>query len=692
MRKLLGYIRDHINAVTRTALFAGAVILLVVSFPKEGKFKYEFQKGKPWLHEDLYAPFDFPINKSEAELKAETERATRDLKPYFQLNTQVGIAQKENLQEEFSRLWTEKYGSLPSSMPASRRNRELANDILDSIYHKGILKPDPVIDGKDLDFTIMLLVNNSAREKQLNDFFNLQQASSFIYHRLAQDDKVDRDLLSGLLINHLSYDVIFDKTKTDSEVKKAIEGISSSKGMVQRGQEIIARGQVVNNDDFMILESLKQNYEKQFGTPEAFYSILLGQAILISISILVLALFLHVYRKDIFANNKKILLILLLIVSMVITASMVIKYDVRYIQLVPICMVPVMIRAFFDTRLALFVHLVTIIIAGFLVPNSFQFVFLQLLAGIVAIMSVKRMEHRSQFFFTALWIFLMYLATITGLTLIQGGQINEIGGNTITNLAINASLILFAYPLIFILEKGFGIITDVTLIELSNSNNKVLRELAEKAPGTFQHSLQVANLSEEVMYVIGGNALLIRVGALYHDIGKMDMPQYYIENQVTGFNPHEELTYEESASIIVSHVIRGVEKAKKHKLPEEVIDFIRTHHGTRKVEYFYTRQQQENPLDEVDERVFTYPGPKPFSRETAVVMMADSVEAASRSLERADEENINNLVESVIDKQIETGQFSNANITLRDISQAKKILKNKLLNIYHARIAYPEVR
>jgi cyclic-di-AMP phosphodiesterase PgpH len=692
MRRLLGYIRDHVNAITRTALFAGAVVILVVSFPKEGKFKYEFQRGKPWLHEDLYAPFDFPINKTEGEIQLETERATRDLMPYFQLDPAIKGTQLNSLGEEFTRLWSEKYGSSPAAMPSAKRNKDLAFSILDSIYGRGILKPDPVIDGKPADFAIILLVNNSATEKQLSDFYNLQQASAYIYRELSRADHADQDLLSGLLINHLSYDVIFDKTKTDSEIKKAVEGISLSKGMVQRGEEIISRGQVVNNDDFMVLESLKENYEKQFGTPSAFYSILLGQAILISISILVLALFLYVYRKDIFANNKKILLILLLILAMVITAAMVVKYDVKYITLVPICMVPVMIRAFFDTRLALFVHLITIILSGFLVPNGFQFVFLQLLAGIIAIMSVKQMEHRSQFFFTALWIFLMYMATITGLTLIQGGQIKEISSGMVTNLAINASLILFAYPLIFLLEKAFGIITDVTLIELGNSNNKLLRELAHKAPGTFQHSLQVANLAEEVMYSIGGNVLLIRVGALYHDIGKMEMPQYYIENQVTGFNPHEELSYEESAGIIVSHVIRGVENAKKHNLPEEIIDFIRTHHGTRKVEYFYIRQQLDNPLDLVDEQAFTYPGPKPFSRETAVVMMADSVEAASRSLERADEENIYNMVESIIDKQIETGQFSNANITLRDIAQAKKILKNKLLNIYHARIAYPEVK
>ncbi len=692
MKKIIGYIRDNINAILRFVLFAAAVALLLISFPKEAKFKYEFQRGKPWLHEDLYAPFDFPINKGTEEVQQERDRVTNTIRPYFQLDLSIKQSQIDQFKEDFTKEWAARYNKDTSEKTGRQENLDLGLFMLDSIYTRGIIKPDPLIENKPADFEITLLVNNAAHDRQLGDFFNLQMASHYIYTDISKMQGIDKPLLTGLLINHITYDVFYDKEKTESELKQALDGISLSKGMVQRGELIISRGKVVNNDDFRILESLKENYEKQFGTPKTFYSILIGQGILLSVSMLVLALFLIVYRKDIFANNKKILLILLLIVAMVLTASAVVKYDVNYIMLVPICMVPIMIRAFFDTRLALFVHLITIYTTGFLVPNSFQFVFLQLLAGIVAIMSVKQMEHRSQFFFTALWIFLMYMATIVGLTLIQGGKILEISPQLVINLAINASLTLFAYPLIFILEKGFGIITDVTLIELSNSNNKLLRELAQKAPGTFQHSLQVANLAEQVMYDIGGNALLVRVGALYHDIGKMDMPQYFIENQVSGFNPHDELTYEESAQIIVNHVIKGIEKAKKQNLPEEIIDFIRTHHGTRRVEYFYIKQRQDNPTEDVDENIFTYPGPKPFSRETAVVMMADSVEAASRSLPRPDEENINRLVETIIDKQLEHGQFSNADITLSDISRAKKILKNKLLNIYHARIAYPEVK
>ncbi len=333
--------------------------------------------------------------------------------------------------------------------------------------------------------------------------------------------------------------------------------------MVQRGELIIPRGARVNDDHYRILTSLKNNFEVQLGTTRAFYAIAGGQAILTSISILVLVLFLYNYRKDILANNKKTFLILLLIFMMVFIASLVVRFNVSYFYLVPVCLVPVIIRVFYDTRLALFVHLITIFTTGFIAPNSFQFVFIQLIAGVVAIMSIVRLERRSQFFYTAFWVFCTYIAIYVGLILMQEGNLRGINMQQVYQMAGNAGLLLFAYPLIFLLERTFNYITDVTLIELGNSNNKLLRELAHQAPGTFQHSLQVANLAEEASYAIGGDSLLVRVGALYHDIGKMDAPMYFIENQVTGVNPHDHLSYEESARIIIRHVTRGMELAKK---------------------------------------------------------------------------------------------------------------------------------
>ncbi len=390
------------------------------------------------------------------------------------------------------------------------------------------------------------------------------------------------------------------------------------------------------------------------------------------------------------SDNRKLILILLVIVLITLITSLTVGYQPAFLYIVPVCLVPIVISAFFDTRMSLYVYLITVIILAFLVPNSFEFIFLQLIAGIIAIMNVANLQRRGQFFITSVWIFITYSVLYVGLTLIQDGTIREIDPVMFALFAGSAVLTLFSYPLIYLFEKLFGFITDVTLVELSNTNNKLLRELSLKAPGTFQHSLQVANLAEDAIYEIGGNALMVRTGALYHDIGKMDMPMYFVENQSGGINPHDDLTNEESARIIISHVIKGIEKAKRHKLPEQIIDFIRTHHGTRKVEYFYTLYKNETPQAEIDDDEFTYPAPIPFSKETAVVMMADSVEAASRSLKEISPVKIDGLVEKIINRQVETGQFVNAAITLKDISRIKKLFKKKLMTIYHVRIEYPE--
>jgi putative nucleotidyltransferase with HDIG domain len=460
--------------------------------------------------------------------------------------------------------------------------------------------------------------------------------------------------------------------------------------MVQTGELIISKGELVTTDKYLLLESLRQEYELKLGSSFEYAGILAGQVILLGVSLTALFLFLLFFRKEIFAETKQVVLILILILFIVMVTALVVKYNPAYVYLIPVCLVPIIIGIFTDTRLALFSHLITIIITGLVVPNSYEFVFLQLFAGIVTILSIVRLERRSQFFLTSFMIFITYSVIYIGMTLISEGSIEGMNYIYFLLFAGSAILTLFSYPMIFVFEKIFGLITDVTLLELSNTNNKLLRELALKAPGTFQHSMQMANLAEEAVFEIGGNPLLVRTGAMYHDIGKINEPFYFVENQATGVNPHDELTYEESARIIVDHVQSGVEKAKKHNLPEQIIDFIRTHHGTRKTEYFYTLAKKENPDAEVDADIFTYHGPEPFSKETAVLMMADTVEAASRSLKNPDEESINNLVENVINKQIESHQFDNADVTLRDIRKIKKIFKKKLLNIYHLRIEYPE--
>jgi len=690
MNRITEKTRRNKDLFLRIAMFAATVILLVLVLPKEGKFRYEFSKGKPWLHDDLYAPFDFAIIKYDDELKAEQAQVLSLLKPFFKLDTAVFSRQAELFEPEFNKKWAERYGELNALRQQKDKLLRQGLMIFDSIFRAGIIQIDPSVENKPADFEIFIIENNIAREVPLFKVFTLQQASSYILDRVGKENITDKDFLVNLLTNHITHNLFFDAEKTNAEKESALSNISPFRGMVQRGELIIPRGARVNDDHFRILTSLKNNFEVQLGTTRAFYAIAGGQAILTSISILVLLLFLYNYRKDILANNKKTFLILLLIFMMVFTASLVVRFNVSYFYLVPVCLVPVIIRVFYDTRLALFVHLITIFTTGFIAPNSFQFVFIQLIAGVVAIMSLVRLERRSQFFYTAFWVFCTYIAIYVGLILMQEGNFRGINIQQVYQMAGNAALLLFAYPLIFLLERTFGYITDVTLIELGNSNNKLLRELAHKAPGTFQHSLQVANIAEEASYAIDGDSLLVRVGALYHDIGKVDAPMYFIENQVTGINPHNDLSHEESARIIIRHVTRGIELAKKYKLPAEVADFITTHHGTRKVEYFYIKQKLENPEKNVDENPFTYPGPIPYSKETALVMMADSVEAASRSLTKPDDASINDLVERIISRQLESEQFSNADLTLRDITKVKEIFKKSLQNIYHVRISYPE--
>ena len=691
MKKLLLFIRNNYQHIIKGFLFISAVAILVWVFPKEGKFKYEFSDGKPWLHEDLYAPFDFAINKTDEDIANEREEAVQGLPYYFRYEGIDSSLMAGQLESEFISYWE---ASVPDSLDNAgyrQHNLEVFLRIHNDLDERGILDMVPEIENLPPEYTIIFVRDNVAEEHDLEDILTLNKAYELIHQQLSTEDDVESELLASLITRFLSQNLVYDAEMTAMERKAVVAAISPTYGLVQEGERIISKGEVVTETRFMVLSSLKSYYEENLGGSETFYVILLGQILLITIVITVLLLFFIFFRKEILSDNRNIVLILLVIILITMLTSLIVSYSTAFLYIVPICLVPIVISAFFDTRMALYVYLITIIILGLLVPNSFEFVFLQLIAGIIAIMNVANLQRRGQFFITSVWIFVTYSVVYVGLTLIQDGTIREIDPLMFAMFGGSAVLTLFSYPLIYIFEKIFGFITDVTLVELSNTNNKLLRELSMKAPGTFQHSLQVANLAEDAIYEIGGNALMARTGAQYHDIGKMDMPMYFVENQSTGVNPHDELTSEESVRIIISHVIKGIEKAKKHKLPEQIIDFIRTHHGTRKVEYFYSMYKNETPEDEIDENEFTYPGPIPFSRETAVVMMADSVEAASRSLKEHDIRNIDELVENIINHQVEANQFINADITLRDITRIKKLFKKKLMTIYHVRMEYPEI-
>lgn len=687
MKKFLSFIRNGHSEMYKILLFIISIAFIVYVFPKQGKFKYEFHnlKGKPWYHDDLIAPFDFSIKKTNEELANEKAIILKNIKPYFKFDTSIVTTKRNEFITSFNINW-----NTQKNKKFKETNLAFAIALIDSIYHKGIIAPAAIIEGKPANYSIYILYKNIAEDFEIQHFYTIQTAYNYIQKSLIQKQNIiDLKYLSPLLENSIAHNVFYDKITSDRVVKQAIDDISPTRDIILKDQNIISKGEIIDDQKFQILESLKAEYEDQSGNSTSYLLILTGQILLVALCLFILIIFLVFYRKDIFLNNTKITFILLLIILQVMMVSLATNSHSFNIYLLPFCILPIIIRAFYDTRIALFVHWVTILLISIIAPNRFEFMFIQLFGGMVAIFSILNMRNRSQIFISAILIFLTYSIAYVSITIIQEGGKDLISWLDFAWFGVSAMLTLFSFPLIFVFEKIFGFTSDVSLLELSDTNRKLLRELASRAPGTFQHSLQVANIAEEAIYLIGGNALLVRTGALYHDIGKMEMPMYFIENQTNGINPHNETSFDESATIIINHVTKGIEIAKKHNLPEQIIDFIRTHHGTTITEYFYRSFKNTFPLEEIDESRFHYPGPIPFSKETAVLMMADSVEAASRSLKTYDAETIDQLVERIINFQIEQNQFVNTAITFKDINILKKIFKKKLMNIYHVRVEYP---
>lgn len=686
MKKFLSFFRDRHADLYKVLLLLVSISFIVYLFPKEGKFKYEFQKGKPWLHEDLIAPFDFAINKLPEEIAADQNEIIKNFKPYFRLDESVYTQIEKNYLQEFDKHWNEQ----KKHNGSYEANYAEGEKILKQIYDRGVLKLNGLTEHKSQNFSIFILHNNLAEEVELKDVFTIQSAYKYAQNLVNERKDIDGEILLSTLEDQLKQNIFYDQ-KTSLKVKKELfDNISLIRDMKQKGQRIISRGDMVDTESYTILNSLKSEYLAQLGATSNFYFILSGQFILVGICLLMLFIFFFLFRAEIFYDNHRITFVMMIVCLMVLMASLANKFNIPSIYLLPFCILPVMMRTFFDTRIAMFTHLATCLIIGLLAPNPYEFAFIQLIGGIFAIFSIINLRNRSQLFFSVVIIFMAYSLSYIGISVIQEGKLTTIDWTIIAWFGASAGLTLFSYPLIYLFEKIFGFTSDVSLMELADINSPLLRELALRAPGTFQHSLQVANLAEEAILAVGGSSLLVRTGALYHDIGKMEMPMYFIENQYTGVNPHDELSFEDSAKIITGHVNKGIEIAKKHNLPDALIDFIRTHHGTTKAQYFYISFLKSFPDQEVDESIFRYPGPIPFSKETAVLMMADSVEAASRSLKKYDAEIIGDLVEKVIDRQIEQNQFVNADITFKNINSIKKIFKKKLLNIHHLRIEYPK--
>jgi len=707
MKILFKKIRIFFTRILTGILFVVALVSIYSLFPRQGTFPYEYQKGAPWLHETLIAEFDFPVQKSDEDLQSEKDSLLSEMKPYF--NIQDGLRQihTNEFRSAFPGIWsrfTEEHNldsvySESEIIELEARYLLAASSALDSLYKTGIL-PDLSSLDQELDLEKGMVVVRSKVVQQrlpnqvvgsLESYQRLKTLLSDSINIGGVDLIYSEDLFNALGFNrYIVSNLVYDKVTTDAVQKSLLKGISNFRGLVQKGQRVIERGEMVTLDKFIILESFRSAYEIQTGDSTARMLVRTGQVVLILLCLVALFFFLKQFRPEVVHSNLKMTFILLMMVLVILAGSFAGRSSNVSLFLVPFIILPVIVRAFFDSRLALFLHLVSMLLVGFLVPNGFEFIFIQMLAGFAAIVSFSHLHRRGQLVVTSIIVFLVYALIYMALSITHEGSLAKVEWINLAWLAGNAGLILFSYPLIYIFEKLFGFISDVTLIELSDSNHPLLRKLAEDAPGTFQHSMQVANLAESVVRVIGGNPLLVRAGSMYHDIGKTSNPMLFTENQVSGVNPHDELDRKESAGLIINHVIRGAEIAKKHNLPKSVSDFILTHHGTSKTQYFLKMYQKENPDTEVNVDDFAYPGPRPFSKETVILMMADSIEAASRSLSDYSEESLKKLIDNIIGAQLNEGQFEESDITFRNIYVAKDIFLSKLMNIYHARIQYPK--
>jgi putative nucleotidyltransferase with HDIG domain len=683
MSKLLNKWYKNHSLVYKILLFIVTTLFIVYLFPKTGKFRYSFEKGKPWQSENLYAPFDFAIKKSQKEIDQEILEVENNSPVYFEVDKGTKDEVLSNYIERFNLTFKD---TLQLSSENSNYYK-IGKELIDRLYENGVLKSDynypddrPVIlvesNTIERQLTYGELIRKSELKPKLEEAFGINN----------NEQKTNR--IISLFFDIIQSNLSLNENLTDKSLQEAIDNIVLTRGGIEKGTLIISKGQVVEDEQYNILNSLKSEYESQVWNSTNYNLVVFAYTLLVALALLMLLLFLQKYRLEVYKNNTKVTFIFFNIVLMVVLTTLILNYNSAYIYVVPLCVLPLVLKAFFDARLGLFAHVLTVLLLGFIVPNSFEYMFLQIIAGIVTILTVSELYKRANLFISVGQITLIYIIAYFAFFVIHEGQITSLKWETFGLFILCGLATLFVQPLIYIYEKLFGLVSDVSLLELSDTNTKLLKELSNKAPGTFHHSLNVANLAEASANEIGANAMLVRVGALYHDIGKMKNPTYFTENQSTGINPHEELSSKESTKVIVDHVINGIEIAKKYNLPDRVIDFIRTHHGTSAVYYFYRKEKSKD--EDVNIEDFSYPGPKPFSKETAILMMCDSVEAASKSLKEPTSTKINTFVENIVDKQIETGQFLNANITFKEIQSIKKVLKLKLANIYHLRIEYPE--
>lgn len=681
MRRILIFLYNQQSYIYKGILFLSAAIFIVYLFPNQQKFGFEYNQGTPWTYPTLYAPIDFAIIKTEEEIQKEKEEIRASAITFFRVDKNV----KEKVEQQYV-LRFKNFFPLPQGSKRYERQFLFGKTLLTEIYDKGVLPVNYVHIGGS---KAALISDRTEIDLPFDQLLQLQELSNYLAQQLPVTSQKYEKEFYNLFFEILEPNLFLDEAFTNQVLNNLYSQISPTRDVVAKGDLILSQNELIDQARFQKLFSLEQQYQSG-ATSNANQKnfTLLGYFLLVVMVLLILLLFLYQSRPNIYQNNTKISFLLFNVVMMVLMSTVLLKFNSTYLYALPVCIFPLVIKAFFDARLGLFVHVLCVLLIGFIAPNSFEYIVLQILAGMVTILSASELYKRANLFLSVFQVTLVYLLGYLCFVLIRVGDIKQVEVFVLGAFVVSGLLTLFVQPLIYLYEKIFQLDSDISLLELSDTNSGLFKALSDQAPGTFHHSLQVANLAEAAANAINANALLTRVGALYHDIGKITRPAFFSENQRGAVSPHDDILPLESAKIIIDHVLEGIQQGKKYKLPDRIIDFIRTHHGTSKVSYFYKKQLE---LDsQTDEKRFTYPGPKPFSKETAIVMMADAVEAASKSLKNPTLEQLTQFVVKIIDSQVEDKQFIDANITLSEIEKVKKVLIDKLINVYHLRIAYPE--
>ena len=671
------------NLIYKSLIFIATVSVIVYFLPNEGKFNYQFDINKPWKYGLLQASFDFPIYKNDIQVQKEQDSILADYQPYFQIDKEAEKNVLSKLREDYNK-------TLRHSLPGTDYVRYIERT-LKALYEDGIIAGNDLKRmEEDSIIAIRLVDKNVATSRFIDQLYTVKEAYEYLLN--ADTTHYKKKILQQCNLNdYITPNLVYDEEKSEAAQKDLLSNISWANGFVLNGQKIIDRGEIVDEQTYNILESLRKEWEKRSDSVQEKRLTLAGQILYVGIFLFCFMAYLELFRADYYERKGTLTLLFALIVFFPVLSSIMVEQNLSSIYVVPFAMIPIIVRVFLDSRTAFMAHVTIILLCSITLRFPHEFILLQVVAGMVAIYSLRELSQRSQLLRTALVVFISYALLYFAFELIHEDDLTKLNTRMYIYFMINGILLLFAYPLLFLLEKIFGFTSDVTLVELSNINNSLLLEMSEVAPGTFQHSLQMANLAAAAANKIGGKSQLVRTGALYHDIGKMVNPAFFTENQ-SGVNPHKSLSYEQSAQVIISHITDGLKLAEKHNLPKVIKDFISTHHGRGLTKYFYISYKNEHPDEEVDQEKFRYPGPNPFTKEQAVLMMADSVEAASRSLPEYTEESISTLVDKIIDTQVSEGYFKECPITFKDIATVKALFKEKLKTMYHTRISYPELR